>query len=67
MLVFPGPEEQVRERAWVQQQDPDIGVHLGEVLWKLGQHEYAREVFGKVRKLDPRNPALLQAERRLKP
>ncbi len=55
------------KRAWVQQQDPDIGVHLGEVLWKLGQHEYAREVFGKVRKLDPRNPALLQAERRLKP
>jgi tetratricopeptide (TPR) repeat protein len=55
------------KRAWVQQQDPDIGVHLGEVLWKLGQHEHAREVFGKVRKLDPRNPALLQAERRLKP
>jgi Flp pilus assembly protein TadD len=55
------------QRAWGQQQDPDIGVHLGEVLWKLGQHEHAREVFGKVRKLDPHNPALLQAERRLKP
>jgi tetratricopeptide (TPR) repeat protein len=55
------------KRAWGQQQDPDIGVHLGEVLWKLGQHQHAREVFGKVRKLDPRNPALLQAERRLKP
>jgi len=55
------------KRAWGQQQDPDIGVHLGEVLWKLGQHQHAREVFGKVRKLDPHNPALLQAERRLKP
>jgi len=55
------------KRAWGQQQDPDIGVHLGEVLWKLGQHQHAREVFGEVRKLDPRNPALLQAERRLKP
>ena len=55
------------KRAWGRQQDPDIGVHLGEVLWKLGQHRHAREVFGEVRKLDPRNPALLQAERRLKP
>lgn len=59
--------ENYLKRAWGQQQDPDIGVHLGEVLWKLGQHQHAREVFGKVRKLDPRNPALLQAERRLKP
>jgi tetratricopeptide (TPR) repeat protein len=55
------------QRAWGQQKDPDIGAHLGEVLWKLGRHEHAREVFGKVRKLDPHNPALLQAERRLKP
>jgi tetratricopeptide (TPR) repeat protein len=55
------------KRAWGRQQDPDIGVHLGEVLWKLGQHQHAREVFGKVRKLDPHNRALLQAERRLKP
>ena len=55
------------KRAWGRQQDPDIGVHLGEVLWKLGQHDGAREVFGKVRKLDPHNPALLRAERTLRP
>ena len=55
------------KRAWGQQQDPDIGVHLGEVLWRLGQHQHAREVFGKVRKLDPHNSSLLRAERRLNP
>lgn len=55
------------QRAWGKQQDPDIGVHLGEVLWKLGQHQHAREVFAKVRKLDPRNPALRSAERKLRP
>lgn len=55
------------KRAWGRQQDPDIGVHLGEVLWKQGEHADARAVFGKVRKLDPRNPALLQAERKLRP
>lgn len=55
------------KRAWGKQQDPDIGVHLGEVLWKLGQRQYAREVFAKVRKLDPRNPALRSVERKLQP
>ena len=55
------------KRAWDRQQDPDIGVHLGEVLWKQGEHADARAVFGKVRKLDPRNPALLKAERKLRP
>ncbi|WHZ20544.1 MAG: hypothetical protein OJF55_002693 [Rhodanobacteraceae bacterium] len=55
------------KRAWGKQQDPDIGVHLGEVLWKLGQHRDAREVFAKVRKIDPRNTSLRSAERRLRP
>ena len=55
------------QRAWGRQQDPDIGVHLGEVLWKLGQHDSAREVLGKVRKLDPHNQALKKAERNLHP
>jgi Flp pilus assembly protein TadD len=62
-----GQAETYLKRAWGRQQDPDIGVHLGEVLWKLGQHQHAREVFGKVRKLDPHNPSLLKAERRLNP
>jgi tetratricopeptide (TPR) repeat protein len=55
------------QRAWGRQQNPDIGVHLGEVLWQLGQHQRARDVFGKVRKLDPGNAALLRAERALRP
>ncbi|HEX5352487.1 MAG TPA: tetratricopeptide repeat protein [Rhodanobacteraceae bacterium] len=53
------------ERAWGRQPDPDIGAHLGEVLWKLGQHRRARAVFGKVRTLDPHSSSLLRAERRL--
>jgi tetratricopeptide (TPR) repeat protein len=59
--------ESYLKRAWSRQRDPDIGVHLGEVLWKLGQHESARAVFGKVRKLDPKNSSLQRAERRLRP
>lgn len=59
--------ESYLKRAWAAQQDPDIGVHLGEVLWKLGKHQDAREVFGKVRKLDPNNTALRHTEGRLLP
>lgn len=55
------------QRAWTQQQDPDIGVHLGEVLWRLGQHRQARELFGRVRKLDPGNASLRRAEGSLQP
>ncbi|HEU0276975.1 MAG TPA: tetratricopeptide repeat protein [Rhodanobacteraceae bacterium] len=55
------------ERAWARAQDPDIGVHLGQVLWKLGQQSAARAVFAKVRALDPGNAALKQAERTLQP
>lgn len=62
-----GQAETYLQRAWGQQQDPDIGVHLGEVLWRLGQHDSAREVLGKVRKLDPHNQALKRVERKLQP
>jgi len=62
-----GQAETYLQRAWGRQQDPDIGVHLGEVLWKLGRHDSAREVLGKVRKLDPHNPALKKIERKLHP
>jgi tetratricopeptide (TPR) repeat protein len=62
-----GEAESYLKRAWAAQHDPDIGVHLGEVLWKLGQQEHAREVFARVRKLDPHNPSLRHAERRLHP
>lgn len=62
-----GQAETYLQRAWGKQQDPDIGVHLGEVLWKLGRRESAREVLGKVRKLDPHNQALKKVERNLHP
>ena len=62
-----GEAENYLSRAWAAQRDPDIGVHLGEVLWKLGQHEHAREIFARVRKIDPHNPSLRHAERRLHP
>ena len=54
-------------QAWGAAKDADVGVHLGEVLWKLGKRQDAQHVFDQVRKLDPRNASLRDTLRRLKP
>ncbi|MBU6246965.1 MAG: tetratricopeptide repeat protein [Xanthomonadaceae bacterium] len=54
-------------QAWKQRRDADVGVHLGEVLWKSGQHDEANRVFDQVRKLDPDNASLRATLKRLKP
>ncbi len=42
-------------RAFALQKDPEIGAHLGQVLWALGQHDEAKKVFDQARQLDPQN------------
>jgi tetratricopeptide (TPR) repeat protein len=54
-------------QAWGAVKDADVGVHLGEVLWKLGKRQDARHVFEQVRKLDPHNSNLTETVQRLKP
>ncbi|HEX7813927.1 tetratricopeptide repeat protein [Dyella sp.] len=53
--------------AWQGQKDADVGVHLGEVLWKRGKQEEARKVFDEVRQMDPKNTSLQDALKRLSP
>ncbi|MEO5565345.1 MAG: tetratricopeptide repeat protein [Luteimonas sp.] len=48
-------------RAFALQKDPEIGAHLGEVLWMTGDKEEARRYFEQSRKLDPDNRALKRA------
>lgn len=59
--------EQTLQRAWGLGKDADIGVHLGEVLWKLGKREQAQAVFAQVRKIDPSNRQLRATLQRLQP
>lgn len=59
--------EQVLRGAWTAHKDADVGVHLGEVLWKRGQIPDARRVFDQVRQTDPDNASLRTTLRRLKP
>jgi len=48
-------------RAFALQKDAEIGAHLGEVLWVLGQREEARRYFEQAREIDPENRALQRA------
>ncbi|GAA4870808.1 tetratricopeptide repeat protein [Luteimonas vadosa] len=49
------------KRAFTMQKDPEIGAHLGEVLWRMGRKQEAREYFEQARKLDPENRSLKRA------
>jgi tetratricopeptide (TPR) repeat protein len=45
-------------RAYAALPDPEVAAHLGEVLWKQGKHEEARNTWQENLKLNPDSPAL---------
>lgn len=55
------------QRAWELSGDSEIGAHLGEVLWTLGQRDEARRIWDISRKAMPDNPVLLEVLERLAP
>lgn len=57
----------VLRSAWQTGKDADVGVHLGEVLWKQGDHDQAQQVFDQVRRMDPHNASLQQTLKRIQP
>jgi Flp pilus assembly protein TadD len=59
--------EKALRGAWTAHKDADVGVHLGEVLWKQGRQEDARRVFNEVRKIDPQSSSLHDTLKRLNP
>jgi len=58
-------ETQLR-KAYQLRNDPEIAVHLGEVLWKKGQHDDARKLWREARAKDPKNDALKSTLNRLR-
>ena len=52
-------------RAWGLSKDPEIGAHVGEVLWVLGRRDEAQRYFDESRKLDPDNRSLQRAVEKL--
>ncbi|WP_323144641.1 tetratricopeptide repeat protein [Massilia phyllosphaerae] len=53
-------------KAYALRNDPEIAVHLGEVLWKMGQQEDARKLWREAKAKDPRNDALKSTLTRLR-
>jgi tetratricopeptide (TPR) repeat protein len=58
-------ETQLR-KAYELRGDPEIGVHLGEVLWKKGQQDEARKFWRDAQTKDPKNDALKSTLARLR-
>lgn len=54
------------ERALRIKAEPEIAVHLGEVLWTLGRSEEARRAWAQARELDPDNETLRETLSRLR-
>ena len=46
-------------KAYSVQEDPEISAHLGEVLWKQGLEEEAKNIWGKALKAFPENSTLV--------
>ncbi|MBL8343195.1 MAG: tetratricopeptide repeat protein [Rubrivivax sp.] len=61
-------EEALRhlENAWRARPDPEIGAHLGEVLWSLGRKEDARRIWRESRGKDATNEVLRETLTRLR-
>lgn len=53
------------ERAWELEPDPEVGAHLGEVLWTLGRYEEANAIWEAAREQAPDNEVLRETMQRL--
>lgn len=70
VLYRQGELEAAREwlsRAWEMTQDAEIGAHLGEVLWSLGDELAAKGVWMEAAMLQPDHPVLEDTLERLLP
>ncbi|HJV11581.1 MAG TPA: tetratricopeptide repeat protein [Burkholderiales bacterium] len=53
-------------RAYTGRPDAEIGAHLGEVLWVMGERDEARRVWDEALKAGPENETLLKTIKRLR-
>jgi len=53
-------------RAWRNRQDGEIGAHLGEVLWVMGERAEAERVWKEAAEASPENATLQNTIKRLR-
>jgi len=54
----------ILKKAYDLQPNAEIGAHLGEVQWKSGQQDQARNTWRQAQKLEPGNDTLLKTLKR---
>ena len=54
-------------RAWEGRPDGEIGAHLGEVLWELGQRDEARRIWQEAQRASPESDTLQKTLKRFSP
>jgi Flp pilus assembly protein TadD len=54
-------------RAYTGRPDAEIGAHLGEVLWQMGQRDEAKRVWDEALKTAPENETLLKTIKKFRP
>lgn len=67
LLGEPGKSVEFLRRAFSINPDPEIAAHLGEVLWKQGDHEGARKVWDEAAKAYPDHEVLKAVIKRFIP
>ena len=55
------------KRAYTGRPDAEIGAHLGEVLWQLGQRDEARRIWDEALKTAPDNETLVKTIKKFRP
>lgn len=58
------PAADLLKSAYSKAPEAEIGAHLGEVLWQLGQRDEARKTWNEAAKVEPENPTLIDTLRR---
>lgn len=58
------PAADLLRNAYSKAPEAEIGAHLGEVLWQLGQHDEARKTWNEAAKVEPENQTLIDTLRR---
>jgi tetratricopeptide (TPR) repeat protein len=55
------------QQAYSSRPDPEIAAHLGEVLWKAGQHDEARKVWRAALTENPNHETLIAVMQKYRP
>ena len=58
------PAAELLKNAYAKAPEAEIGAHLGEVLWQLGERDEARKTWTEAAKIEPENEILIDTLRR---